>query len=115
MAYTYGNYKYEKKELPYTGGSKQWLYSITNTETVNKFSYKIAISDTLLESENNLEELQKIADSQGDHLVKTWLDKKLEEKRQAIVRADVGIREKRISKDAEWLKWDDLSWDELLK
>jgi len=106
MLVKYGIYEYEKELLGRMGDFDQWLYSVKNTETGNTFAYKIAITGSALVSEGLPEDIQLTVNSKGDYLIKTWLDKNLEGKIQALV-LQQHIESKTLSVKDEWIDWKD--------
>ncbi len=106
MPIEYGIYKYEKERWGKFGDFKQWLYKIKNTETGNTFAYKIAITGSALALKGFREDIQLTVNSKGDYLIEMWLDKNLEEKRQALV-LELDIILKTLSNKDEWIEWKD--------
>ena len=106
MLFEYGIYKYEKEQLGKIGDFDQLLYKVKNTETGNTFAYKIAITGTALASEGLREDIQLTVKSKGDYLIKMWLNKNLEEKKQAFV-SELGIKLIALSNKDEWIEWKD--------
>ena len=106
MPIEYGIYEYEKELLGKIGDFDQWLYRVKNTETGNTFAFKIAITSSALSSEDLPEDIQLTVNSKGDYLIKTWLDKNLGGKIQALV-SKQHIKSKTLSVKDEWIDWKD--------
>jgi hypothetical protein len=106
MPFEYGIYEYKKEPLAKMGDFDQWLYRVKNTETGNTFAYKIAISSSALASGDLPEDIQLTVNSKGVYLIKTWLDKNLETKIQALV-LQQHIESKTLSVKDEWIDWKD--------
>ena len=106
MLTKHGVYEFNKEQLAKAGDHEQWLFRVRNTETGNAFTYKVAISGSALASEGLPEDIQLTVKSQGDHLVKSWLDKNIEAQVQAMVTTQ-NIKSKTLSTEEDWIEWKD--------
>jgi hypothetical protein len=87
MSIRYGKYEYEKIEITKRGEDfRTWEYRIRNTDSGVEFRYIIEITKTALSVEASIlpDPIPQTIESEGEYLVKMWLNDGREERIRAI-------------------------------
>jgi len=88
MEGVHGNYEYEKKEVTKAGEDfRVWEYRIKNVKTDKQFKYIIEIPKAMLNSKDLflVYPIKQIVETEGEFLVKKWLQGDREERTRARV------------------------------
>jgi hypothetical protein len=97
MEFEYDKYKYKKIKLSKSEELKEILYKIENKESEYYFSYRISIACSLLaKSTDNLPfDLKLAVGTEGNNLVKKWLNEGREENIKAQI-TENGIKQNKL-------------------
>ena len=88
MSTIYGKYEYEKREISRGGDDRRtWEYKVRDRDTGVEFKYLIEISKTVFKIEPLLlpYPIPETVESEGDYLVKKWLDNGMEKRIRMVV------------------------------
>lgn len=88
MSVVYGKYEYEKREISKGGDDfRTWEYKVRNRDTGVEFKYIIETSKTVFSIDPLLlpYPIPETVKSEGEYLVKKWLDNGKEERIRGVV------------------------------